>query len=100
MSDSDPRQDPNRLNDPANSNWEYERPSHSWGWIIGGLAVVALLLAALTMGRNDAPTTAENTTPSPQITRQTTPPTTAAPADQAARPAPSEPATTGQSTSQ
>lgn len=92
MSDFDPRRDPNRGADSVNSNWEYERPSSSWGWIVGGLAVVALLLAALTMGRDEAPSTASNSTPPTQISRPPAPP----PADQAARPTPPQPSTTGQ----
>jgi hypothetical protein len=86
MSDFDPRRDPNRVGDPVNTNWEYERPSSSWGWIVGGLAVVALLLAALT---------ASNSTPSTQISRPAAPPAPP-PADQAARPTPPQPSTTGQ----
>lgn len=95
MSDFDPRRDPNRVGDPVNTNWEYERPSSSWGWIVGGLAVVALLLAALTMGRDEAPSTASNSTPSTQISRPAAPPAPP-PADQAARPTPPQPSTTGQ----
>lgn len=100
MSDFDPRHDPNRANDPVNSNWEYERPSHSWGWIVGGLAVVALLLAALTMGRDGSMPTAGNTTnPPTQVSRPATPPAPASDG-QASTPAPTPPSTTGQSNPQ
>jgi hypothetical protein len=95
MSDFDPRRDPNRMSDDA--NWEYEKPSSSWGWIIGGLAVVALLLAALTMGRDDTQSTAD-TGNQPTISRPATPPATTG---QAATPnTPAPPATTGQPGSQ
>jgi hypothetical protein len=94
MSDFDPRRDPSRIGDSVNTNWEYERASSSWGWIVGGLAVVALLLAALTMGRDDTRSTAD-TGPAAAVWRPATPPAPT-PADQAARPAPSEPSTTGQ----
>lgn len=93
MSDFDPRRDPNRMSD--NANWEYEKPSSAWGWIIGGLAVVALLLAALTMGRDDTQPTAD-TRNQPTISRPATPPTTTG---QATRDSPALP-TTGQSGSQ
>ena len=51
MADYDPNRDfrdPNRLNEMQTPNWEAERNANaSWGWILGGLAAVVLVLVAL-----------------------------------------------------
>jgi hypothetical protein len=98
MADYDPNRDfrdPNRLNESP--NWDAEREANaSWGWILGGLAAVVLVLVALSFARNDTQT-ASNSGNEPPIS-QTRPssPTTVNPPPMN-RPAPSSPSTTGQS---
>jgi len=93
MADYDPNRDfrdPNRLNEMQTPDWEAERNANaSWGWILGGLAAVVLVLAALSFGRNDSQTASNepSATPRPAPTTGTTPP--------AAR-TPTQPSTTGQ----
>ena len=100
MADYDPNRDfrdPNRLNEMQTPNWEAEREANaSWGWILGGLAAVVLVLVALSFARNDTQT-ASNTGNEPPIsqTRPSTPTTINPPAQN--RPAPTAPSTTGQS---
>lgn len=92
MADYDPNRDfrdPNRLNEMP--NWEAERSANaSWGWILGGLAAVVLVLVALSFGRNDSQTASNQPSASrPAPTTGMNPP--------AAR-TPAQPSTTGQST--
>jgi hypothetical protein len=98
MADYDPNRDfrdPNRMNDPNRLNempdWESERNANaSWGWILGGLAAVVLVLVALSFGRNDSQTASNEPAASrPAPTTGMNPP--------AAR-IPAQPSTTGQST--
>jgi hypothetical protein len=100
MADYDPNRDfrdPNRLSE-TQPNWEAEREANaSWGWILGGLAAVVLVLVALSFARNDSQT-ASNTGSEPPTsqTRPSSPTTVNPPAN---RPAPTAPSTTGQSPS-
>ena len=100
MADYDPNRDfrdPNRLNEMQTPNWEAERDSNaSWGWLLGGIAAVVLVLVALSFGRNDQ--TASNTTEppisqtrpaNPTVVNPPAPPVERAPAQ------PSQPSTTG-----
>ena len=98
MADYDPNRDfrdPNRLNEMQTPNWEAERNANaSWGWILGGLAAVVLVLAALSFGRNDSQTA--STEPSTTQTRPAAPGGMTPPAARA----PTQPSTTGQSPAQ
>ncbi len=100
MADYDPNRDfrdPNRLNEMQTPNWEAEREANaSWGWILGGLAAVVLVLVALSFARNDTQTASSTGNNEPPIsqTRPSTPTTVNPPAN---RPAPTAPSTTGQS---
>jgi hypothetical protein len=88
-------------------DWEAEREANaSWGWILGGLAAVALVLVALSFARNDTQTASNSGSNEPPIsqTRPANPtvvnPSTAnrpTPAPAPSSPAPSSPSTTGQS---
>ena len=75
MADYDPNRDfrdPNRLNEMQTPNWEAERNANaSWGWILGGLAAVVLVLVALSFGRNDSQTASNE--PSTTQTRPANP---------------------------
>jgi len=98
MSDFDPKyRDPNRLNELEPSPDYYAREAGGyWGWIIGGVAALALLFTVLSFTRDDTQTTADSgmTNPpaaaQPANPRPMTPPAANAPAQQA-------PSTTGQS---
>lgn len=103
MTDYDPNRDfrdPNRMRNTP--DWEAEREANaSWGWILGGLAAVALVLVALSFARNDTQTASNNGSNEPPIS-QTRPanPTVVNPSTAnrpAPAPAPSSPSTTGQS---
>lgn len=80
MADYDPNRDfrdPNRLNEMQTPNWEDERNANaSWGWILGGLAAVVLVLVALSFGRNDSQTASNEpaATPRPAPTTGMNPP--------------------------
>ena len=105
MSDYDPKyRDPNRLQDLERSDYQVEREAGGyWGWIIGGVAALALIIAAVGYSRDNsqtadigattdtgAATTGSNAPMStPANPRRTTPPTANAPAN--------PPSTTGQS---
>jgi len=99
MSDYDPRyRDPNRLQDLERSDYQVEREAGGyWGWIIGGVAALALIIAAVGYSRDNSQTadTGATTTGSnapmstPANPRRTTPPTANAPTN--------PPSTTGQS---
>jgi hypothetical protein len=88
MADYDPNRDfrdPNRLNEMQTPDWEAERNANaSWGWILGGLAAVVLVLAALSFGRNDSQTASNEPGATPRP----------APMNPPARPG--QPSTTGQ----
>jgi hypothetical protein len=107
MADYDPNRDfrdPNRLNEMQTPDWEAERNANSsWGWILGGLAAVVLVIVALSFARNDTKT-ASNTTNEPPIsqTRPSTPTQINPPAARApAQPStPVQPSTTGQAPQQ
>lgn len=100
MSDYDPnRMDPKR---PAVNEAGYAADrGFNWGWILGGLAALVLLLVGLSfMGRDDrtadtgvppAATTGQST-PAPSATPRTAPSTpNAMPADRTAPPRPANP---------
>ncbi|HKY86498.1 MAG TPA: hypothetical protein VJL90_07055 [Pseudorhodoplanes sp.] len=101
MADYDPNRDfrdPNRLNnlnDLQTPNWDAERNANaSWGWILGGLAAVVLVLAALSFGRNDSQTASNE--PSTTQTRPANPGGMTPPAART----PTQPSTTGQAPTQ
>ena len=102
MSDYDPNRDfrdPNRLNEMQTPNWDAERNANaSWGWILGGLAAVVLVLVALSFARNDTQTAS---TSNERPISQTRPanPTLINPANPPATRTPSQ-STTGQSPQQ
>lgn len=103
MADYDPKRDfrdPNRLNEMQTPNWEAERNANaSWGWILGGLAAVVLVLVALTFARNDTQTASNVSEPPTTQTRPANPTTISPPA--ARTPAqPGQPSTTGQAPQQ
>jgi hypothetical protein len=95
MADYDPNRDfrdPNRLNEMQTPNWEAERNANaSWGWILGGLAAVVLVLVALSFGRNEQ--TASN---EPGATQRPAPTTGMSPPART----PAQPSTTGQNPQQ
>jgi hypothetical protein len=100
MADYDPNRDfrdPNRLTNTP--DWEAERNANaSWGWILGGLAAVVLVLVALSFSRNDSQTASMNEPPTTQ-TRPANPTNINPPA--ARIPAqPTPPSTTGQAPQQ
>ena len=107
MADYDPNRDfrdPNRLNEMQTPNWEAERNANaSWGWVLGGLAAVVLVIVALSFARHDTKT-ASNTVTEPPIsqTRPSTPTQVNPPAARApVQPStPAEPSTTGQAPQQ
>jgi hypothetical protein len=109
MADYDPNRDfrdPNRLNEMQTPNWEAERNANaSWGWILGGLAAVVLVLVALSFGRNDTQT-ASNVPPAAQTrpgipTTGMNPPAARIPAQPSTTgQAPTQPSTTGQAPQQ
>jgi hypothetical protein len=103
MADYDPNRDfrdPNRLNEMQTPNWEAERNANaSWGWILGGLAAVVLVLVALSFARNDTQT-ASNTTEPPISQTRPANPTTINPANPPAARPPAQPSTTGQAPQQ
>jgi len=94
MADYDPNRDfrdPNRLNEMQTPDWDAERNANaSWGWILGGLAAVVLVLAALSFGRNDSQTASNE--PSTTQTRPANPGGMTPPAARI----PGQPSTTGQ----
>jgi hypothetical protein len=98
MADYDPNRDfrdPNRLNELQTPNWEAERNANaSWGWILGGIAAVVLVLVALSFGRNDQ--TASNQPPATRM-QPGSPTTGMNPPAQRTPMSPSSPSTTGQS---
>jgi hypothetical protein len=103
MADYDPNRDfrdPNRLNEMQTPDWEAERDANaSWGWILGGLAAVVLVLVALSFARNDTQTSSDANNEPPISQTRPANPTTINPAT-ANRPAPAtQPSTTGQSRS-
>jgi len=101
MADYDPNRDfrdPNRLNEMQTPDWEAERNANSsWGWILGGLAAVVLVIVALSFARNDTKT-ASNTAIEPPIsqTRPSTPTQVNSPTARV----PAQPSTTGQAPQQ
>ena len=79
-------------------DWEAERNANSsWGWILGGLAAVVLVIVALSFARNDTKT-ASNTAIEPPIsqTRPSTPTQVNSPTARV----PAQPSTTGQAPQQ
>jgi hypothetical protein len=100
MSDYDPnrvdpnRMDPNRMDPrrPAVNEAGYAADrGFSWNWIIGGIAALAVLIAALAfMGRDDR-TADTGQSPAATTGQSSTPPASTAPASPNARP--SAPAT-------
>jgi len=103
MADYDPNRDfrdPNRLNELQTPNWEAERNANaSWGWILGGLAAVVLVLVALSFARNDTQTASSMNEPPAAQTRPANPTTINPPA--ARMPAqPTQPSTSGQAPQQ
>lgn len=98
MSDHDPRyRDPNRLQELERSDHRIEREAGGyWGWIFGGVAALALIIAALSYSRDNSQTADTGATTgrnapmsTPANPRPTVPPTANAPAN--------PPSTTGQS---
>lgn len=73
--------DPNELSEIERNarNMDLARGSNaSWGWLLGGVAAVVLVLIALTFARDDTNTAGNTTTPPATTTGQsTTPPATA-----------------------
>ena len=106
MADYDPKRDfrdPNRLNDLQTPNWEAERNANSsWGWLLGGLAAVILVLVAMSFGRNDTQTASNANEPPISQTRPANPTSINPPVQRApAEPArPAQPSTTGQAPQQ
>ena len=103
MADYDPNRDfrdPNRLNGLQTPNWETERDANaSWGWILGGLAAVVLVLVALFFARNDTQT-ASNANEPPAARTLPANPAPINPTAERAPALPAQPATTGQAPQQ
>ena len=99
MTDYDPNRDfrdPNRLNELRAPDWEAERNANaSWGWILGGLAAVVLVLVALSFARNDSRTASNAIEPPAAQTRPANPTVISPPAR-----TPAQPSTTGQAPQQ
>jgi hypothetical protein len=75
--------------------WEAERNANaSWGWILGGLAAVVLVLVAISFARNDTQTASNVDEPPTSQTRPANPTSINPPARTPAQP--SQPSTTGQ----
>jgi hypothetical protein len=86
-----PKSDPGWRNDSA--------PVPTWGWIVGGIAVVLVLAFVFGMNR-DATTTATNDVrppvTSPRVVTPSTPPAAIPPATTGQAPSATPPSTTGQ----